>query len=34
MMLAALNERAKHRGIPYMRFIRELIEREISRPER
>ncbi len=32
-LLDALKERAKHRGIPYTRFIRELIEREVSRPE-
>ena len=33
-LLDALKERASHRGIPYTRFIRELMEREISRPER
>lgn len=33
-LLDALKERAKHRGIPYTRFIREIMEREISRPER
>ena len=33
-LLDALKERARHRGIPYTRFIRELMEREISRPER
>jgi predicted DNA binding CopG/RHH family protein len=33
-LLAALKERARHRGIPYTRFIRELMEREVSRPER
>jgi predicted DNA binding CopG/RHH family protein len=32
-LLDALKERAKRRGIPYTRFIRELMEREISRPE-
>ena len=32
-LLDALKERARHRGIPYTRFIRELMEREISRPE-
>lgn len=32
-LLDALKERAKHRGIPYTRFIREIMEREISRPE-
>ncbi len=26
--------RASHRGIPYTRLIRDIIEREISRPER
>ena len=31
-LLDALKKRASHRGIPYTRFIRELIEREISRP--
>jgi predicted DNA binding CopG/RHH family protein len=33
-LLDALKRRASHRGIPYTRFIRELMEREISRPER
>jgi predicted DNA binding CopG/RHH family protein len=33
-LLDALKERARHRGIPYTRFIRELMEREVSRPER
>ena len=32
-LLDALKERAKRRGIPYTRFIRELMEREVSRPE-
>lgn len=32
-LLDALKERAKQRGIPYTRFIRELMERELSRPE-
>ena len=32
-LLDALKKRASHRGIPYTRFIRELMEREISRPE-
>ena len=32
-LLDALKERAKRRGIPYTRFIRELMEREIARPE-
>jgi predicted DNA binding CopG/RHH family protein len=31
-LLDALKERAKRRGIPYNRFIRELMEREVSRP--
>jgi predicted DNA binding CopG/RHH family protein len=30
----ALKERARRRGIPYTRFIRELMEREISRPDK
>lgn len=33
-LLDALKRRASHRGIPYTRFIREIMEREISRPER
>ena len=33
-LLDALKARASHRGIPYTRLIREIIEREISRPER
>ena len=33
-LLEALKERAKHRGIPYTRFIRELMEREVSRPDK
>jgi predicted DNA binding CopG/RHH family protein len=32
-LLDALKERAKRRGIPYTRFIRELMEREVSRSE-
>lgn len=32
-LLEALKQRAKRRGIPYTRLIRELMEREISRPE-
>lgn len=32
-LLDALKQRASHRGIPYTRFIRELMEREISRSE-
>ena len=31
-LLDAVKERAKLRGIPYTRFIRQLIEREISVP--
>jgi predicted DNA binding CopG/RHH family protein len=31
-LLDAVKERAKLRGIPYTRFIREVLEREISRP--
>ena len=33
-LLEALKERASHRGIPYTRFIREIMEREIFRPKR
>ena len=33
-LLDALKRRAKDRGIPYTRFIRELMEREISQPEK
>jgi predicted DNA binding CopG/RHH family protein len=33
-LLDALKERARHRGIPYTQFIRELMEREISRPDK
>ena len=33
-LLDALRARAKKRGIPYTRYIREIIEREIARPER
>jgi predicted DNA binding CopG/RHH family protein len=33
-LLDAVKKRAKGRGIPYTRFIRELMEREISRPDR
>jgi len=33
-LLDALKARASHRGIPYTRLIREIIEREIARPER
>jgi predicted DNA binding CopG/RHH family protein len=32
-LLDAVKERAKRRGIPYTRFIREVLEREIARPE-
>jgi len=33
-LLDALEERASQRGIPYTRLVRELMEPEISRPER
>jgi predicted DNA binding CopG/RHH family protein len=33
-LLDAVKERAKLRGIPYTRFIREVLEREISRPDK
>ena len=33
-LLDALKERARRRGIPYTRFIRELMEREVSGSER
>ena len=33
-LLDALKERARQRGIPYTRFIRELMERELSRPDK
>jgi predicted DNA binding CopG/RHH family protein len=33
-LLDALKERARHRGIPYTQFIRELMEREISRSDK
>lgn len=32
-LLDALKERASDRGIPYTRFIRDLMEREIARRE-
>lgn len=32
-LLDALKKRASHRGIPYTRLIREIMEREMSRPE-
>jgi predicted DNA binding CopG/RHH family protein len=32
-LLDAVKERARRRGIPYTRFIRELMEREVSRSE-
>jgi predicted DNA binding CopG/RHH family protein len=32
-LLDALKERARARGIPYTRFIRELMEREVSQPD-
>lgn len=31
-LLAAIKARAKSRGIPYTRFIRETLEREVLRP--
>jgi predicted DNA binding CopG/RHH family protein len=33
-LLDALKGRARHRGISYTRFIRELMEREISQPDK
>lgn len=33
-LLSALKERAKQRGIPYQRFIRETLERAVSPPRR
>lgn len=33
-LLDALKQRAQQRGIPYTRFNRELIEREVARQER
>ncbi len=33
-LLAALKARAKERGIPYTRFIREALERALAVPER
>lgn len=33
-LLDAVKERARLRGIPYTRFIRELMEREISRSDK
>ena len=33
-LLDALKARASHRGIPFTRLIREMMERELSRPER
>lgn len=32
-LLDAVKQRAKLRGIPYTRFIRQLMEREISHPK-
>jgi predicted DNA binding CopG/RHH family protein len=32
-LLDALKKRASHRGIPYTRYIREIMEREMARPE-
>lgn len=31
-LLDAVKERARMRGIPYTRLIREMLEREVSRP--
>jgi predicted DNA binding CopG/RHH family protein len=33
-LLDALKDRARRRGIPYTRFIRELMEREVARQDR
>jgi len=33
-LLDALKARASHRGIPLARLVREMMERELSRPER
>ncbi len=33
-LLDAVKERAQRRGIPYTRLIRELMEREIARPDK
>jgi predicted DNA binding CopG/RHH family protein len=33
-LLDAVKERAKLRGIPYTRFIREILEREVARAEK
>ena len=33
-LLDAVKERARGRGIPYTRLIRELMEREIARPDK
>jgi predicted DNA binding CopG/RHH family protein len=33
-LLDAVKKRARARGIPYTRFIREAVERALSRPER
>jgi predicted DNA binding CopG/RHH family protein len=33
-LLDAVKERAQARGIPYTRFIREALEREVSRPDK
>jgi predicted DNA binding CopG/RHH family protein len=32
-LLDAVKKRAKARGIPYTRFVREAVERALSRPE-
>jgi predicted DNA binding CopG/RHH family protein len=33
-LLDAVKERARLRGIPYTRFIRQLMEREVRQPEK
>jgi predicted DNA binding CopG/RHH family protein len=33
-LLDAVKKRAKARGIPYTRFVREAVEQALSRPER
>ena len=33
-LLDAVKERARGRGVPYARLIRDLMEREIARPEK
>lgn len=31
--LDALKRKSRHRGLPYTRYVRELIERDLARPE-